>query len=84
MIYGTILPNDGGSPITSLHLQMDNGLGGDFSTITGFDQNNMATQATLTNVIKGRTYRFRYQAKNINGWSVWSDIAYIKAAIAPF
>lgn len=37
VLYGTVLPNDRGSPITSLHLLMDDGYGGEFSTVTGLE-----------------------------------------------
>jgi hypothetical protein len=35
------------------------------------------------NINKGYEYRFRYRCKNINGWGVYSDVTYIKAAIVP-
>ena len=33
--------------------------------------------------MEGGLYRFRFRARNVNGWSAWSPIAYIKAANAP-
>jgi hypothetical protein len=63
---------------------MDDGLGGDFVTITGYDYDNIATSQTITSgIVKGRTYRFQYRAKNINGWGLWSNITYITAAVTP-
>jgi hypothetical protein len=35
------------------------------------------------NITTGMTYRFRYRAMNINGWSGWSPIGFIKAASVP-
>lgn len=35
------------------------------------------------NITRGITYRFRYRAANVNGWSGWSPIAYIQAATVP-
>lgn len=35
------------------------------------------------NVTQGSTYGFRYRALNINGWSGWSPVGYIKAATVP-
>ena len=39
--YGTSLPDNRGSPITSLWLQMDDGLGGDFVTLIGLDYDTL-------------------------------------------
>jgi len=33
--FGTTLPNDNGSPIIGLQLQIDDGMGGNFNTIIG-------------------------------------------------
>lgn len=53
-------------------------------TLTGEQFDNLQTSITLTQgIIKGREYRFRYRCKNINGWSEWSDILYVKAAVVP-
>jgi hypothetical protein len=44
----------------------------------------MATHCIISyNIIKSKSYRFRYRAKNINGWSDYSDIIYITAAVKP-
>ena len=34
-------------------------------------------------MVKGRQHRFRYRARNIIGWSVWSDDSAILAAAVP-
>jgi hypothetical protein len=34
-------------------------------------------------ISRGKTYRFRYRVSNINGWSLWSDVAYISAFSIP-
>lgn len=81
--YGTTLPSNNGAPIVSLELQMDDGYGGDFVTVTGNPIDNIDTNRVITPVTKGLTYRFRYRAKNANGWSDFSDIAHIKAAVQP-
>jgi hypothetical protein len=35
------------------------------------------------NITTGMTYRFRYRAMNVNGWSDWSPIGYIQASGKP-
>ena len=39
--FGTVLPDNRGSPIIGLQLQMDDGLGGEFFTIVGRDSNTL-------------------------------------------
>jgi len=41
------------------------------------------TTFTTTEVEKGRTYRFRYRAKNVHGWGPFSDELYVIAASVP-
>ena len=73
--------NTGGSPILQVELQMDNGDEGDFFTVL------ITSQQTSTiirdGISKGKLYRFRYRASNINGWSVWSEVAYLSAFSIP-
>jgi hypothetical protein len=38
---------------------------------------------TATNLLKGRVYRFRYRAKNCQGWSTFSDELNVIAAEPP-
>ena len=78
--YGSVLPSINGADIISLELQMDDGMGGNYTSLTGFDSNNMATQYTASNLVKGLQYNFRYRAKNINGWSDFSSSLLIIAA----
>lgn len=35
------------------------------------------------NITAGLTYRVRYRAKNVNGWSEWSPVGYIQTATVP-
>ena len=45
---------------------------------------SLATDFTIgVNVTEGVLYRFRWRARNINGWSGYSPIAYIRAATRP-
>lgn len=62
---------------------MDDGQGGDFFDVAGAAYDDMSTYQVITNVTKGLVYRFQYRAKNVNGWSIWSDVTYIAAAISP-
>jgi hypothetical protein len=73
--------DDGGSPITLLELMMDDGNQGDFRSI-------LVTQSKSTFVVTdgiqmGLKYRFKYHVRNVNGWSDYSDEAYIFAYAAP-
>lgn len=81
---GVTAPDDGGSPLVSYEVQMDDGLGGDFVSLSGKDLNTLVTHLTVTQGIKkGRVHRFRYRAKNAVGWGDFSDEASILAANVP-
>lgn len=57
---------------------MDNGQGGDFISLIGYNSDNLDSTFTVTSKIEeGVYYRFRYRAKNVNGWSDFSPITYI-------
>ena len=63
------MPNNGGSPIISYEVQMDDGKNGIFTSIIGFNSNSLVTVYIVDkSIIKGRRHRFRYRAKNIVGW----------------
>ena len=82
--FGIPLPNSRGSPIISVELQMDDGIGGDYQSMTGGEFDILLTSLLIREgIVKGREYRFRYRCKNINGWGVFSEITYIKAAVVP-
>ncbi len=82
--YGMPLPSGRGSQIISIELQMDDGLGGDYMSVSGGIIDTLLTSMTITQgVVKGREYRFRYRCKNVNGWGAFSDVTYIRAAVAP-
>ncbi len=48
--------------------------------LSAYEPQNTYTAVSIT---KGLTYRFKYRAMNINGWSNWSPIGYITAATVP-
>jgi hypothetical protein len=53
-------PNNGGSPIISYELQMDDGITGNFTSLVGFRTNSLLTTFTVNSdlIIKGRKHRF--------------------------
>ena len=60
---------------------MDDGIGGDFVSLTGADEGSLATRYEISHGVRpGGLYRFRYRAINVNGASGWSAISYIRAA----
>jgi len=80
----TTVTTDNGSPVTSYHIQIDDGLGGSFTTIQGLTSNSLSLSVSKsTGVIAGRTYRVRYRARNAIGFGSYSDIGYILAARKP-
>jgi len=77
-------PSNGGSPIISYELQMDDGLAGAFKSLIGFDTNSMLTTFTVSaGVVRGRQHRFRYRAKNHIGWGPFSEDTAVLAATVP-
>lgn len=75
---------NGGSTILSYSIEMDNGKGGDFTPLIGYDSNSLETTYTIRYGIEtGVMYRFRYAAKNVAGWSGYSPVTYIRAAAKP-
>jgi hypothetical protein len=83
--YGvTSPPGNGGSPILSYALEIDDGINGDFKKLVGFTPNSLLTTYIITSGIqKGFEYRLRYRVRNAVGWSGYSPISYIIAANSP-
>lgn len=76
--------DNGNSAITSYELDMDDGIGGSFSPVGGYDSDSLNITYTITaGIVRGRTYRFKYRAKNGAGWSDYSPILYATAATYP-
>lgn len=68
----------------SYELQVDNGMGGEFTSLLGFESASLETSYTFEeNVASGSIFRFRYRSLNVNGWSEFSPISNIKAATSP-
>lgn len=62
---------------------MDNGLGGAYVTKVGVNSPYMMGTFTTLEVVKGRTYRFRYRARNCVGWGPFSNELFALVASAP-
>lgn len=78
-------PDNGGAPIISYELVMDDGMSGSFTSIVGLDANSLLTEFTIfeSGIVKGRRHRFKYRAKNVVGWGPYSDDSYVLAATVP-
>jgi hypothetical protein len=66
---------NGGSPILSYELQIDNGIGGSFTSLIGGENQEFSLETTFTvveNITSGNIYRFRFRSLNVNGWSLFS------------
>ena len=76
--------SDGGSPIRSYDIQMDDGRGGNFFSLVGETSDYLRLWYTVTsNITKGTLYRFRYRARNDIGWGPYSNYGFILAATVP-
>lgn len=77
-LYGS---SNGGSDVDSYEIQWDQGP----SVLTFVSlQQNMDSQVTVSsNISAGKPYRFKYRARNRQGWSEYSDVSYILAANVP-
>ena len=77
--------SNGGSPIISYSLEIDNGLGGNFTVLGGFDEVLMETEYIINPpfVIRGLTHRLRYRVLNLVGWSDYSPYLYALVATYP-
>lgn len=73
---------NGGSPITGYDLYRDDGNNGDFSNIY-FVDNVLSFSYIDENIMRGKTYRYKYRARNVNGWGEFSNSAYLFASDVP-
>ncbi len=73
---------NGGSLILGYDLWRDDGLNGDYFRLYTVD-NVLATVYYDTNVMKNRVYRYKYRARNINGWGGFSFPGFMFAADVP-
>lgn len=75
---------NGNSAIISYQLDIDDGIGGDYSPVGGYDPLSLITTYSITSgIVRGRTYRLRYRSLNGAGWSGYSPLLYATAATTP-
>ena len=81
IVFESTEPDDGGSPVTTYELQMDDGRLGEFSTVL---VSTFETELVVSEGIsEGYTYRVRYRVANVNGYSEFSDVSYLFPYSAP-
>lgn len=64
-------------------MEIDDGDGGDFKALYGTISDTLATTFTFRPTQRGRLYRARYRVRNAIGWSGYSPISYLRAAMRP-
>lgn len=71
--------------IVSYHLQYDDASKGTIWTdLTGYPSDATSLSFGVTSSIQvGKTYKFRYRAKNVHGWGPFSDALNLIAARVP-
>ena len=68
----------GGTPVLAYSLEVDDGNGGDFKSLSN---TSMSLQYSMQrDDMAARVFRSRYRIKNAVGWSTYSPIAYTRAA----
>lgn len=73
--------HNGGSEILSYNLQWDAGSGVVDVNLAGYSTAYLHSYLPVTSgVTAGALYNFRYRARNVYGWGVFSDQVTIKAA----
>lgn len=83
-VDSTAVPSDGGSPILTYSLEIDDGKGGPFTVAYGDPVASLSLSFTTELLIsRGLLYKVRSRAKNIIGWSSYSPTGYIRAAVRP-
>ena len=75
--------DDGGSPILSYSVEIDDGYGREFTALFGDEVNSLTTSIDYAAVEKGNVYRVRCRVRNAVGWSDYSPIGYLRAADRP-
>ncbi len=76
--------DNGNSAIISYQLDIDDGQGGTFSPVGGYDPLSLVTKYSISQgIVRGRTYRLRYRTLNGVGYSLYSPLLYATAAGVP-
>ena len=76
-----LVPDD--STVFSYELQIDNGRGGQYTSVGGYTTESMETEYTIGGLTAGLVYRIRYRTLNYVGWSSYSPILYALVANVP-
>ena len=76
-------PSDGGSPVTSYHLQWDQGTGTWADLVGLVSPHLLAGYTVTTGVTPGTSHQFRVRAANVYGWGPYSPATAILASQAP-
>jgi hypothetical protein len=71
------------SSVLSYELQIDNGSGGLYVSISGYDVSTMETTYTIGHLTAGLVYRVRYRVLNYVGWSTYSPTLFALVATVP-
>ena len=76
--------DNGGAPILSYNLQRTESGGSTFFDVTGGDGNsNLNTEVQVKELVKRKSYRFRYRVINQVGPSQWSPESFLVPAVKP-
>lgn len=73
---------NGGSTVLGYDLWRDDGNNGAYTRLYNVD-NVLSDSYIDTNVVKGKTYKYKYRVRNINGWGGFSSAGYLFAADKP-
>lgn len=79
---GLATSENGGSAILGYDLWRDDGDEGDFNRLSNSDV-SMALSYTDRTPRQSLVYRYKYRARNVNGWGAFSDVGYLYAADVP-
>lgn len=83
-VMWTAPSDNGGAPIESYGVEIDDGAGGDFHVLVGDVKDYLTFEYTVSEgITRATNYRFRYRSRNHIGWSDYSDIVYILSAKRP-
>jgi hypothetical protein len=80
---GYLSLGDGGCTIESLNLQMDDGRGNAFTSVTGEANPYLALTFTASGLQRSLLYRFRYRTQNCKGWSEFSETLFALTSQVP-
>jgi len=72
-----------GVPVLGYLLYIDDGLNGDFSLVYDGSFDSHTLNYSAVGLVTGLPYRFKLIAKNINGYSVESDVTTLFACLRP-